>query len=418
MSSAPAASNRRREVLFVISTVMVIVLMGMSIMVPVLPLYAQSFGVTSAMVGMVVASFGLARIFMDLPSGHWSERFGRRPFLIAGPAVFAVASLLCGLASDFWLLILFRFIQGLGSALYTTAAMTVLIDISTKEDRGRTFSLYQGTLLLGTGIGPTFGGLVAQGYGLRAPFYFSAFLGVVATLWAFWRIPETRPAKRHETPGTGEHPPVEVPGGGNLRSLLLNVNFLLVGLVGFGLHFTHTGSRQTIAPLLGYNVLGLSEAQIGFAMTLISLVDFAVLFFGGALSDRFGRKVVIVPAFVVMAAGVVLFALGDSYALFLGASAIYGVGRGIGGAAPMAFASDISREGSHGVASGLYRTFCDAGLMIGPVVLGFVADSAGYAWALYSNAALILLITLLFGIMAREPAREPASKAALAEADG
>jgi len=398
---------------------MVVVLMGMSIMVPVLPLYAQSFGVGSAMVGMVVASFGLARIFTDIPSGHWSERFGRRPFIIAGPAVFTVASFLCGLAPDFWTLVFFRFIQGLGSALYTTTAMSVLTDISTREDRGRVFSLYQGTLILGSGLGPTFGGLVAQGYGMRAPFFFSAFLGLAASLWAFLRIPETRPAVRDKEANAkivSSGQPAQEAGG--LRSLLFNTNFLLVGMIGFGLHFTHTGARQTIIPLMGYGELGLNEVQIGFALTVISAIDCLVIFFGGMASDRFGRKVVIVPAFAVSAASLVLFAVGQTYALFLLSAAVYGVGRGIGGASPMAFAADIAGEGSHGVASGLYRTFADAGLMIGPVALGWIADASSFSRALYVNAGMLLLITLLFGVMAREPARAPAPEPALAEVDG
>lgn len=397
---------------------MVMVLMGMNIMAPVLPLYAQSFGVGSAMVGLVVASFGLARIFMDIPSGQWSERFGRRPFIIAGPAVFAVASLLCGLVSDFWPLIGFRFIQGLGSALYSTAAMAVLTDISTREDRGRVFSLVQGTTLLGTGVGPLFGGLVAQWYGMRSPFFFTAFLGLIATVWALWRIPETRPVAPERVLGESSPQASAPPVSGGLRSLLLDFNFLLVGMIAFGLHFTHTGARQTILPLLGHNELGLSEAQIGLALTVISVIDFFVIFFGGIVSDRFGRKIVIVPGFAVSAASLVLFTLGQSYALFLLSAAVYGIGRGIGGAAPMAFAADIAGEGNHGVASGLYRTFSDVGLMSGPVVLGLVADASSYSGSLYFSAGLLVVVTLLFGVFAREGARQGVREVALAEADG
>ncbi|HLB11778.1 MAG TPA: MFS transporter [Dehalococcoidia bacterium] len=414
----PTSPIRRREVLLVLSSVMVTVLMGMSIMVPVLPLYAQSFGVTSALVGAVIAAFGLARIFMDIPAGHWSERYGRRPFIIAGPAVFTVASLLCGLATDFWLLLLFRFFQGLGSALYTTAAMSVLSDISTREDRGRIMSIYQGTLLFGTGIGPVVGGLVAQGYGIRAPFYFSAALGLAATLWALWRIPETRPMMHPADLLPHGRIPAQEGAREGLRTLLLNPNFLLVGLIAFSMHFTHTGARQTIVPLLGYNQLGLSEAQIGFAVTVISFIDLFVIYFGGLVADRFGRKLAIVPSSVIGAASLVLFALGQDYAFFLFSAVVFGISRGIAGPAPMAFAADIASKGSYGLASGLYRTLADIGLMLGPVALGWIADAADFQSALYFNAGLLVVAALLFGALARETVRGPEPEPVLAEADG
>ncbi len=401
MTKMEPGSVRRREVLLILSSVMVLVLMGMSIVVPVLPLYAESFGVTSAMVGMVIAVFGLARILTDVPSGHWSEKLGRRPLIITGIVVFMVSSLLCGLSQSFWMLVAFRFVQGIGSAIYTTTAMAMLSDISTREDRGRVISTYQSTLIFGTGLGPTIGGLVAQSYGMRSPFFVSASLGVIALIWAFLRIPETR-AEAGPVAARSHNATSKLPRApGSPRALLSNGNFLLAGLMGFSIYFTQTGSRQTIVPLLGHIQLGLNEAQIGFAMTVFTMMDFVVIFFGGILADRFERRLVIILPTIVAALSLVLFAQGETYTFYLLSAAVFGLGRGISVTASMAFAADVSDEGSHGVASGLYRMLCDVGLMLGPVVLGWIADNSSYDWALYFNAALILVIVLLFGVMAR-----------------
>lgn len=288
--------------------------------------------------------------------------------------------------------------------------MTVASDISTRENRGRTMSVLNGTVFLGTGVGPIVGGLVAQSYGMQAPFFLTAFLGLAATLWALWRIPETR--RLAEGPKTGESPlESSIPAAGGLRPLLLNANFLLVGLIGFSLLFTNTGARNVAIPLLGYSKLALSEAQVGFVIAMISVADVLVIFFGGMVSDRFGRKVVIVPAFAVAAVSLVLFAQGDSYAFFLFSAAVYGIGRGIAGSAPAAYALDIAPQGSYGPASGLYRTFCDVGLMLGPVTLGWIADVASLSWALYFNAGLLLFSALLFGVLARETAGQHSPEA-------
>lgn len=148
----------------------------------------------------------------------------------------------------------------------------------------------------------------------------------------------------------------------------------------------------------------------------VSIIDFLVIFFGGMAADRFGRKAVILPATVVTALSLVLFAQADSYAFYLFSAGIFGVGRGLAGTAPMAYAADIAHEGSHGVASGLYRTLCDTGLTLGPVILGWIADDASYGTALYINAGMLLASALLFGTLARETTHrlEPA----MAEAEG
>jgi multidrug resistance protein len=389
--------------LLTLCSVVAMVMVGMGIVTPILPLYAQSFGVSALMVGMVITSFGLARALVDLPAGHWAERLGRRPLLVAGPAVFMVGSFLCGIAPNLWFLVLFRLLQGAGSAMYATAAMTSLTDISTPENRGRVMSTYQGTLLLGSALGPTLGGVIAHYWGLQAPFFFTAFLGLLSTLWALWRIPETGHWEQpREGSGVPAHQAGPTPGG--IRTMLLNGNFLLIGLVSFAIFFTMSGARQTIVPLLGHNQLSLNEIQIGFTITVITMLNFVAILPSGILSDRFGRKAAIVPATAVAGAGLILFTLGNSYAFFLLSAALLGAGRGIAGPAPMAYVGDIAPRGSHGISSGLYRTFSDIGLMLGPIVLGWIVDLSGFAWALYFNAGLLLLCAILFGVLAQETA--------------
>jgi MFS family permease len=190
--------------LLILSAGVTILMMGMSIISPVLPLYAKSFGASTTMVGFLVTSFGLARMFVDLPAGSLSERWGRRAMLIGGAMLVALSSFLCGLAVSFPMLLLFRFCGGIGSAVYTTAAMTSLADIATPRARGRIMSIYQGALLLGAGIGPALGGFVAEYWGLRAPFFAYGLLAFLCGLWVVFRGVETKGAGEHGSGGARE----------------------------------------------------------------------------------------------------------------------------------------------------------------------------------------------------------------------
>jgi DHA1 family multidrug resistance protein-like MFS transporter len=159
---------------------------------------------------------------------------------------------------------------------------------------------------------------------------------------------------------------------------------------------------MTLLPLLGHNEIGLSETAIGMVFTVIALVNFATLYVAGSLSDRFGRKVVIVPSGILTAAAVGLYVYAGTGATFLAVSILLGIGTGLGGPAPAAYVADLVPAGMVGPAMGLYRTISDLGLVLGPVLLGAIVDAWGYDPAFAVNAALMLLSTLLFAVAARE----------------
>jgi multidrug resistance protein len=179
--------SKRNEILFVLCLEGGLMFVGVGFTTPILPLYAQSFGVSFALVGLVVTVFGLSRMLADLPAGQLADRLGRRPPLIVGPFLSAIAALGAGLATGFWQLVLFRALQGVGSALYTTGAFTVIADISTPQNRARTMSIYNVSILLGHALGPVVGGVVAQHFGLRVPFFWVAGISLATATWAYLR---------------------------------------------------------------------------------------------------------------------------------------------------------------------------------------------------------------------------------------
>jgi len=400
---------RKNETLITLCVQVMLMMMGMGLISPMLPQFAQTFGVSVTMVGLLITGFGVARIVTAIPSGKLAGRVGRRPLIVAGPVVLAVGSAACGMAASYWQLFAFYFVQGVGSGMHSTSAMMMLADISKPTNRGRVMSLYQGTMLLGLTLGPVLGGFLAQCFGLRVPFFVYAFLAVLAVVWAYLRLPETRPsrAQEQEPAPVGDSLPRAGPSLG-FRPLLRDPNFVLIaGLTFVGL-FMRTGVQYEIIPLLGSSRLGLEEGGIGLALGVAAVLQFITIFAGGRLSDRFGRKVVITPACLVAGLSLVMLALSESIWFLFLSCAVLGVGIGVGAPTPAAYLADVVPRENYGSGIGLYRSITDVGIVVGPLVLGVLADLRGFSFALFFNAGLLVLAVLLFQAFAKEPSRKGA----------
>ncbi|MBN1374568.1 MAG: MFS transporter [Dehalococcoidia bacterium] len=394
---------KRNEALIILCVVAMLLYMGIGQVSPVLPLYARQFSINITMIGLIITTFAIASAIIDIPASTIAEKFGRRPILIAGTMVLAVGSLGCALVTNYWLLLLCRFIQGSGYALYTTTGMIMLADISTINNRGQNMSLYTGSAWVGFGLGPMMGGFMAQYFGLQAVFYFYAFFCFLAGVWAYFRLPETRPQPVQQNT---QQDVITAKAGGqqgkSLKELLSNPNLILVLLLTFMIFLTNNGSRNQTLPLLAHDRLLLNTGQIGIAMSLIGMVNIAVLLLAGRMSDRVGRKPMVLPGCLLLVAAVVMLSLSFNYWFMLLACVIWGIGIGIAGPTPAAYVADILSREKTSLGMGLFRFMCDLGLVAGPVLCGWLSDLNGYSFSLIINAILLLTITLLFQFIAHE----------------
>lgn len=404
------------EQLFMISISTVLVMAGQGVISPVLPLFAEDLGVGAAMIGLTLSFFALARLILNVPLGVLSDRYGRRLLLVTGPLVTSVGMIGSGLAGDIWQLLAWRFVAGAGSAMYMTGAQIYLADISTPATRARFIGTNQGALLLGVSIGPAVGGVVAEFWGLRAPFYVVGVSALVATVYAYLRLPETRHLAEPPPPPTPVAPGEKAPRRPWVV-FLTSKDFLAVAGVTLAIFFTRTASRQTIMPLLASARLGFTEGTLGALFTVMSLVNMALIAPAAFIADRFGRKAAIVPSGLVTAAALLLMGVSETVVLFVAASMVLAVGTSIAGPAPAAYAADIAPPHLRGLGMGMYRSSGDIGFMIGPPLLGAIADATSYGLALGVNAALVGITALLFlgareTVQRRTPTPEAATEGA------
>ncbi|MBI2855804.1 MAG: MFS transporter [Chloroflexi bacterium] len=410
--TAILAENRSVLVVCVATTIS---MTGQGIVAPVLPIFAKEFGVGAAAVGLVVGIFGLARLFLNLPAGILSQRFGWRALMTGGLFLGGVGTGLMGISNGIFQLAMWRFLAGAGSALFLTGAMAYISDISTTENRGRLMSLQQGSLLIGVDIGPAMGGFIADALDFRWPFYLAGMLGGVAALWVFLYLPAPRPSRTDPALQRDQTPREDGNGMWDLqaiKTMLSNPTFLLVGVFTLLVFFTRTGSRQTLLPLIAVERLDISVTQLGLLYTAMTTVNLLLVVPVGAMTDRFGRKAVLMPGTALTLLGLTLFAFGGNLLVFYIAAFVLGMGTGVIGPAPAAYAGDLAPPGRSGVAMGLYRTFGDVGFVAGPVALGFVADLAdgmfgdvlGLSVSMELNAALLAICAIAVLVAAKETA--------------
>lgn len=400
-SDSPAAHPIERRALLWMCVIIFVNQLGFGAIVPVLPLYAETFGVSVSAIGMTVAVFGLSRMLAAVPSGRLSDRLGRRPALALGGALSVVGNLWSAGATHFIEFLLARFVAGAGAGVVVTLGAVVLADISTPARRGRMMSIYQGSFLFAVGIGPLPGGLLAEHFGLSSPFLANAAAAALVGLIAWMLIPETRgyglnaEARQQAT----------LPFTQQIRLMMGKLGFMLVCLTGFMHAAVRTGGLFSIVPLVAASQMDLGAGQIGGAMAIGSVCGLLATYPSGVIADRYGRKPLIVSAALMTGVAFLGFWFAEGYASFLLASIVWGIASAVTGAAPTAYAADNAPSGMNAAAISTYRALSDIGYVVGPIGLGLLADIASPHVALAACAVGITLVALAFAQWAPESYR-------------
>lgn len=408
---------------------------GQGIAVPIVPLYADTLGVTVAQVGLVITAFGLARFLTNMPSAVLSDRIGRKWVLAAGAAIAAVGNVLSGFAGSLEPLLAFRFIAGIGSAAFITGAVIYISDVSQPTNRGRLMSLYQGSFLIGITAGPALGGIVAEFFGLRAPFIAIGIVSAASAVWVVLKVSETRWLHQEVIAGSsagseegqtgtsneGERSPwpsTTIPESRRLHGygFMFRPDFVLISLVFAGTFFTRGGAMFTLLPLKGSRDLGLSPGEIGLLLTLPSVFTFLLLPLVGVFTDRYGRKSTIVPGVLVFSVALLVLGVSPSIVMFGVGMVLYGIAQGLEGPAPVAYVSDVSPPRRQAVGQGAARTLGDLALLTAPPLMGLASDIWGMTTTLIWNGVMMGVLGLAFWWFAGDPARQVAREARAAAA--
>ena len=383
----PASLRGLPRETFVLAVVAFCVALGFGIVAPAIPLFALQFGVSSTAAGAVVSAFALMRFVSGLGSGRLVDRVGERAALVGGIAVVAVSSLVAGLSVSYPQLLVLRGIGGVGSAVFTIAATSLLLRVAAASQRGRTQSVYRGGFLLGGILGPALGGAVV-GVSLRAPFFLYAATLVLAGLAGALLLPKGRPRDADGERGADT----------DVRTSLaeaLAAPAYRAALVGnFATGFSVLGVRSTLVPLLVVQGLHLKPSWIGAAFLVSALVQAVLLLPAGRAVDTVGRRPTLVAGGLATAAALVALAAAVGPVSLLLAMTVFGVGGALLGVAPAAIVGDVV-QGRGGTAVAVWQMASDFGSIIGPLAAGLLVDRASFAVALLVSAVVVGVSGLL-----------------------
>ena len=411
----------------VLASIAFFVALGFGIVIPSIPIFADSFGVSALAASAVVSAFALMRFVSSPFAGAWTNRFGERTVLATGLGIVAVSSLLAGLAQSFPQLLVLRGIGGIGSAMFTVSAMALLLRVVDADQRGRASAAWQGGFLVGGVAGPAIGGILLA-LSIRAPFFFYAGTLAVATVIALVFLSPARLAAREaavvasepstESAGsTGEVVPDDRPGGWTeLRQALGNGGYRAALAVNLATGLTAFGLRAALIPLFVVQALQQGPSLSGWAFLVAAVVQAAFLVPAGRLTDLRGRRPAMIIGTVATIAGMLLLVADDmatgslsiALVVFFVSMAVMSIGTAFLGSAPSAVVGDImgGRQGGSVVAA--FQMVSDIGAVIGPLLGGLLLDLYGFEWA-FAFGAAVAAVALVFVLLMPETLRSRAT---------
>ncbi|MGH9324013.1 MAG: MFS transporter [Vicinamibacteria bacterium] len=358
---------------------------------PLLPLFARHLGADPPLIGFVVGASTLTGIFLKLPAGAWSDVLGRRPLLLAGALVFALLPFTYIGASTLAVLLLLRFVHGSATAIFGPVASASLSDLAPASGRGAWLSTYSTAQGAGQALGPVLAGYLIVKGRFDLAFASAGVIGSMVPLIVMgWRQSSEQNSRRarwkefrNGIAEVGRDRLVLVTSGAQAAQFVLN------------------GTLNAFLPLYGSDVLGLTTPQLGWLFGVQTLTTLAVRPVIGFLSDRAGRRWVIVAGLTVCSGAVLSISMATSLPGLVTATVVYAAGVATTTAATSAFITDVTRRARYGAAHGVFGTIYDVGDASGPIAAGVLVGAIGYSRMFQVMAMVALAMAVGFSVASR-----------------
>jgi MFS family permease len=364
--------------LVILSVSVGVAMIGLGIIWPLIPVYAVELGAGGFLVGLIIASFNIARTIFSPFVGRLSDRFGRKKFIVTGLLFYSVVSCFYVFAKDAQSLIFIRFFHGLASLLVVPIAMALAADVAPKQKLG----LYMGTLnmavMLGLGVGPALGGVIRDHFGMNAAFYAMGALTLFTCLLILLLIPSEQDKKGRQEKGSLTP----------IKKILSHRIVLGILIMRF---FTASGQGAvyTFLPILALQ-LQLTSSEIGIILTtnifLIAFLQRPI----GQLADRVNPKHLVIAGTFASGMTVLGMPFVDGFMMILFLNMLMGAANGVSLPGGLVITGELGRKMGMASLMSVTDAAWSLGMIVSPILSGIILDLLGLSRVFVIGSILIM----------------------------
>jgi len=370
-------------------------MLGLAMIIPLLPFYATKMGASATIVGVLIAAFSIAQLASAPLWGRFSDRYGRRPALLAGLLISAVAYVIFAYASTISLLLLSRIVQGFGGGTIGVVQAYVA-DASDPNDRAKSLGWLSAATSLGAVVGPAIGSVLIR-WGHHAPGIGSAIFCVLVSVFAGIYLRESK----DDSPVSSEHEVVPQTSGGAVWSVLAHPKepaqrLIWIYAIAIGGFY---GTAPTL-PLILADRLPITETNVGFFVMYLGgmgvIVRAGVL---GRMIEWLGEVRLTRLGLVLLSIGLALVAAVHSYLTLIVALTLMPLGTAFVFPCVTAMLSRVVPRRHRGLYMGVQHTFGGVSRVIFPLAAGIAMDHLGLGFPFVVAGVLVLFTLVLTASM-------------------
>ncbi|PWU24337.1 MFS transporter [Candidatus Cerribacteria bacterium 'Amazon FNV 2010 28 9'] len=386
--------HSNQTILWIISFIAIVNALGYGIIIPLQFSYVARFGINTFWVGVLFAAYSLAQFISTPIIGRLSDRFGRKPMLAYSVAGTAISFLLMALAHNALMVFIARILDGISGG-NISVAQAVISDTTDHKERAKWFGILGASFGMGFVFGPAIGGALSA-ISLQAPFYFAAFISVIATILVIFVLQETQRKDAREKKPVAK-----------LFDLRHLVTALFEPYVGLVLIASFIASFAFSIFILGFqaftnDVLKLSPTNISLLFMMFGVIGLVMQGAGlGKMVKKFHEVPLLIMGTVVTLLSFIGMGASNTFTMFIIFSIVLAIGNSFLAPIITALLSKHTKKEDQGGIMGINQSYVSLAQIVGPIIGGVLATISVH-YSFYGAAGVLVFMLLLTLIIARE----------------